>query len=144
VVLRLGVFLCVIAGLGSRQASWLMQVLFRVTVSKSAIDRWIDEVADGLASEDETIKLPHQQKPITQGRFDEVFPLGTQSCVVVLKDEHGRIVTAQEVKKRDAEHGDGPVLVDTSVALLLRPFLINCQKIHTAPIQIAVQLELDK
>ena len=31
VVLRLGVFLCVIAGLGSRQASWLMQILFQVT-----------------------------------------------------------------------------------------------------------------
>jgi Transposase len=76
VVLRLGVFLCIIAGLGSRQASWLMQVLFQVTISKSAIDRWVDEV----------------------------FPLGTQSCLVVLKDEHGRIVAAQEVQKRDEEH----------------------------------------
>src|SRR5215468_11688950 len=28
VVWRLGVFLCIIAGLGSRQASWLMHVLF--------------------------------------------------------------------------------------------------------------------
>lgn len=104
VVLRLGVFLCVIAGLGSRQASWLLRVLFQVTVSKSAIDRWIDEVADALPSEDDMIKLLHQQKPITNGHFDEIFPLGTPSCVVVLKDEHGRIVAAQTVKKRDEEH----------------------------------------
>jgi Transposase len=104
VVLRLGVFLCIIAGLGSRQASWLMRVLFRVTVSKSAIDRWVDEVADSLPSEDEMVKLLHRQRPITQGHFDEIFPLGTQSCLVVLKDEHGRIVAAQEVTKRDEEH----------------------------------------
>jgi hypothetical protein len=104
VVLRLGVFLCIIAGLGSRQASWLMRVLFQVTVSKSAIDRWVDEVADSLPSEDEMVKLLHRQRPITQGHFDEIFPLGTQSCLVVLKDEHGRIVAAQEVTKRDEEH----------------------------------------
>lgn len=104
VVLRLGVFLCVIAGPGSRQASWLLQVLFQVTVSKSAIDRWIDEVADALPAADEIVKLLHRQKPITQGHFDEIFPLGRQSCVVVLKDEHGRIVAAEEVKQRDEEH----------------------------------------
>jgi hypothetical protein len=45
-VMRLGVFLCIIVGLGARQASWLIQVLFQVTVSKSAISRWVDEVGD--------------------------------------------------------------------------------------------------
>jgi hypothetical protein len=104
VVLRLGVFLCIIVGLGARQASWLMQVLFQVTISKSAIDRWVDEVGDSLPSEEEMIKLLHKAKPITQGHFDELFPLGTERCLVVLKDEHGRIVAAQEVEKRDEEH----------------------------------------
>ncbi len=104
VVLRLGVFLCVIAGLGTRQTSWLMEVLFQVTVSKSALDRWVDEVADSLPSADEIVKLLHQQQPITQGHFDEIFPLGTESCVLVLKDEHGRIVASQEVERRDEEH----------------------------------------
>jgi Transposase len=104
VVLRLGVFLCVIAGLGRRQTSWLMEVLFQVSVSKSALDRWVDEVADSLPSADEIVKLLHHQKPVTQGHFDEIFPLGTQACVLVLKDEHGRIVAAEEVEKRDEEH----------------------------------------
>jgi transposase-like protein len=104
VVLRLGVFLCVIAGLGTRQTSWLLRILFQVTVSKSALDRWIDEVADSLPSADEIVKLLHREKPITQGHFDEIFPLGTNSCVLVLKDEHGRLVAAQEVKQRDEEH----------------------------------------
>jgi transposase-like protein len=102
--MRLGVFLCIIAGLGSRKASWLMSVLFQVTISKSSLDRWVDEVADSLPSEDEMVKLLHQQKPITQGHLDEIFPLGTEACVLVLKDEHGRIVAAEEVEKRDEEH----------------------------------------
>src|SRR5262249_44838725 len=63
VVLRLGVFFCIIAGLVSRQASWLMQVLFQVTISKSAINRWVDEVADALPSEEEMVKLLHRQQP---------------------------------------------------------------------------------
>ena len=101
VVLRLGVFLCILAGLGARQTSWLMKVLFQITISKSSIDRWVDEVADTLPSEEEMVKLLHRQKPITDGHFDELFPLGTESCVVVLKEKHGRIVAMREVEKRD-------------------------------------------
>src|SRR5438477_6239814 len=40
-VVRLAVFLSIIVGLGCRKASWLMEVLFQVTTSKSAISRWI-------------------------------------------------------------------------------------------------------
>lgn len=104
VLLRLGVFLCVVAGLGTRQTSWLLKVLFQVEVSKSALDRWIDEVADSLPSADEMIKLLHKDKPITQAHFDEIFPLGGKDCLLVLKDEHGRLVAAQQVEKRDQEH----------------------------------------
>jgi hypothetical protein len=50
------------------------------------------------------VKLLQQQKPITQGHFDELFPLGTAACVLVLRDEHGRLVAAQAVKQRDEEH----------------------------------------
>lgn len=103
VVLRLGVYLSIIAGLGTRAAALLMKVLFQVEVSKSAIDRWIDEVAETLPSEDEMVKLLHQQKPITSGHLDELFPRGGDACVLVLKDEHGRILLTQAVEKRDEE-----------------------------------------
>lgn len=36
--------------------------------------------------------------------MDELFPLGTQACVLALKDEHGRIIVAKEIEKRDEEH----------------------------------------
>ena len=104
VVLRLAIYLYVIVGLGARQVSELMQVLFQVTVSKSAIARWVEEVADTLPTEDAIIKLMQQRLPITAGHLDEIFPLGTTACVLVRKDEHGRIVTAQEVAQRDEAH----------------------------------------
>jgi hypothetical protein len=104
VALRLGVFLCIIAGLGTRKASWLMNVLFQLSVSKSSLDRWVEEVADALPSEDDRVRLLHQQQPITQGHFDELFPVGTDACVLVLKDEHGRLLAAQEVAQRDEAH----------------------------------------
>ena len=115
VALRLGVFLCIIAGLGTRKASWLMRVLFQLTVSKSALNRWVEEVADNLPSEDEMVKLLHQQKPITEGHFDELFPRGTDACVLVLKDEHGRLRAAEEVARRDEEH--------------VKPFLARFQRL---------------
>jgi hypothetical protein len=46
----------------------------------------------------------HQKQPITAGHFDEIFPLGSAACVLVLKDEHGRIVATAEVPNRDEEH----------------------------------------
>jgi transposase-like protein len=81
-----------------------MDVLFRVTVSKSAIARWVDEIADQLPSADEMVKILNQQKEITQGHLDELFPLGTTACVLVLKDEHGRLIACQEVENRDEAH----------------------------------------
>lgn len=104
VVVRLGVYLSIIAGLGTRAAALLMKVLFQVETSKSSIDRWIDEIAETLPSEDEMVKLLHQQKPITSGHLDELFPRGREACVLVLKDEHGRILITEEVEKRDEEH----------------------------------------
>ena len=143
VVLRLGVFLCIIAGLGARQASWLLRVLFQVTVSKSSLDRWVDEVADALPSEDELVKLLHQQHPITHGHFDELFPLGAQACVLVLKDEHGRIVATHEVTKRDEEHVKPLLERLKRLGLNLTTFYIDhCQAYFNAISAIYPQAEI--
>ncbi|MGH8605719.1 MAG: transposase, partial [Gammaproteobacteria bacterium] len=45
----------------------------------------------------------NEKLPIREGHFDELFPRGSEACVLVLKDEHGRILAAEEVKKRDEE-----------------------------------------
>lgn len=102
VTMRAGVFLSIIAGIGCRRAAWLLEVLFQVVVSKSAIDRWIDEVAEGLPSADVIIRELNRRKPITEGHFDGYFPRGRKGkCVLVLRDQHGRILATDEVKAEE-------------------------------------------
>ena len=103
VLMRAAVLLVVIAGVGYRRASWLLEHLFQVEVSKSALQRWVEEIADQLPSGDEIIRRLNEKKPITEAHFDEIFPKGRDQCVLVLKDEHGRIVATQEVDKKDEE-----------------------------------------
>lgn len=101
VLMRAAVLLIVVGGVGYRRAAWLLAALFHVDVSKSALCRWIDEIAASLPSGDEMIQALHEKKPITEAHFDELFPRGTHRCVLVMQDEHGRIVATEEVDKRD-------------------------------------------
>lgn len=103
VLMRAAVLLVVIAGVGYRRAAWLLQQLFHVETSKSALQRWVAEIAAQLPDGDEMIRRLNAQQPITEAHFDELFPKGIDACVVVVKDEHGRIVATQEVAKRDEE-----------------------------------------
>jgi hypothetical protein len=103
VLIRAAVLLVIIAGIGYRRVAWLLQQLFHVETSKSALHRWVEEVASQLPSSDQIIKKLNEQLPIKEGHFDELFPNGSDACVLVLKDEHGRVVATQEVDKRDEE-----------------------------------------
>ena len=103
VLMRAAMMLVVVAGAGFRKTSWLLAQLFHVEVSKSALQRWVEEVAAHLPNGDEMIRRLHAKHPITEAHFDELFPKGTDQCVLVIKDEHGRIVATQGVDKRDEE-----------------------------------------
>ncbi len=116
VTMRAGVFLSIIAGIGCRRAAWLLQVLFHVVVGKSSIDRWIDEVAEGLPSADAMVQELNRRKSITEGHFDGFFPRGRKDkCVLVLRDEHGRIVATDEVDAEDEEQ--------------VKPFLVRMKRL---------------
>ena len=101
VLMRAAVLLIVIGGMGYRRAAWLLKELFLVELSKSTLCRWVEEIAASLPSGDEMIRALNEQRPITEAHFDEIFPRGTNRCVLVLQDEHGRIVATDEVDKRD-------------------------------------------
>lgn len=60
-----------------------MEVLFGVVTSKSAIARWLEEIADQLPSADEMVKILNHQKEITEGHLDEIFPLGMDTVVFI-------------------------------------------------------------
>ena len=104
VLMRAAVLLLVMGGVGYRLASWLLNQLFHVDVSKSSLQRWVKEVASTLPHGNELIKQLHAVKPITEFHFDEIFPLGLQKCVLVFKDEHGRIIDTEAIDSRDEEN----------------------------------------
>lgn len=104
VLMRAAVLLLVVAGMGYRRVSWLLNALFHVSISKSSLHRWVGEIATQLPDEDIMIQLLNKKKPITEGHLDELFTIGIKQCVLVLKDEHGRIITTQAVDKRDEEN----------------------------------------
>lgn len=101
VLMRAAVLLVVVAGLGYRRAAWLLKELFHVEVSKSSLHRWVEEIAASLPKGDQMIQALNEKEPITEAHFDEIFPRGTDACVLVLKDEHGRLLATTEVDKRD-------------------------------------------
>ena len=103
--LRAAVLLAVVGGVGLRCVAWLLGMVFGLDVSKSALDRWIEEAAAHLPDAETMVKLLVEQKPVTEAHFDEIFPRGKRKRkpVLVVRDEHGRILVTEEVEHRDED-----------------------------------------
>ncbi len=128
VLMRAAVLLVVVAGVGYRRAAWLLMQLFHVEISKSALCRWVEEVAESLPSGDEIIGALNEKQPITEAHFDELFPRGSSRCVLVLKDEHGRIVALEAIEKRDEAHVKPFLARLKRLGLTIKTFYIDhCQ-----------------
>jgi len=102
-VLRLACFLAVICGVSLRNIATIFAVLFRIPVSKSSVKRWIDTVGSSLPSEDEILKQLTELKKSDQCHIDGYYPMGTDNCVMVIKDESDRILITHEAA---SENGD--------------------------------------
>ena len=129
-VKRTAVLLIVIGSIGYRRASWLLQELFRVQTSKSTRSRWVKDVAAQLPSREEVVKLLDAQKPITEAHFDEIFPKGAKGPVLVVKDEHGRIVTSERIEARDEEHVKKFLQWFQGLGLGVKTFFIDCCQVY--------------
>jgi hypothetical protein len=135
VVMRAGVFLSIIAGVGCRRAAWLLEVLFHVIVTKSTVDRWIDDIANILPTAEAIIQEMNSKQPITEGHLDELFPRGRGrnskgKCELVLRDEHGRIIVAEEIAKRDEEHVKPFLMRMKALGLTIKTFYIDHWKAY--------------
>lgn len=101
VTLRAAVLLAVLACVGLRSVSWLLGELFHVTVSKSSLARWLHEAVAHLPDAEGMARRLQEDQPITEAHLDEIFPRAWgKGCVLVVKDEHGRIVATREVAER--------------------------------------------
>ena len=92
----LACFLAVICGVSLRNISTIFTVLFGIPVSKSSLKRWIDKIGSNLPSEEEILKQLMDRKRPSQCHIDGYYPMGTDNCMMVIKDESDRILITHE------------------------------------------------
>ena len=102
-VIRLACSLAVVCGVSLRHIALLFAALFLMPITKSSIKRWIDDIGTHLPTPEEMLRQLLAIAPATECHIDGSYPLGTDHCVMVVKDEHDRILITHEAA---SENGD--------------------------------------
>src|SRR5882762_5933495 len=102
-VIRLSCYLAEVCGVSLRHIALLFAALFLIPISKSSIKRWIDAIGSHLPPPEEMLRHLLALAPATECHIDGYYPLGTDRCVMVVKDEHDRILMTHEGA---SENGD--------------------------------------
>ena len=95
-VIRLACYLAVVCGVSLRHIALLFSVLFLIPITKSSIKRWMDDIGAQLPPPEEMLWQLLALAPATECHMDGYYPLGTDHCVMVVKDEHDRILMTHE------------------------------------------------
>src|SRR3989442_12892637 len=95
-VIRLSCYLAVVCGVSLRHVAVLFAALFLIPITKSSIKRWIDAIGSNLPTPEEMLRQLLALAPATECHIDGYYPLGTDNCVMVVKDEHDRILMTHE------------------------------------------------
>ena len=102
-IIRLSCYLAVVCGVSLRQIALIFSFLFLIPIRKSSIKRWIDKIGSNLPTQEERLQQLLAIKPVTECHIDGYYPRGTDNCVMVVKDEHDRILMTYET---ESENGD--------------------------------------
>jgi len=102
-IIRLACYLAVVCGVSLRHLALLFSVLFLIPITKSSIKRWIDDIGSPLPTPEQMLQQLLTLLPVTECHIDGSYPLGTDHCVMVVKDEHDRILITHEAA---SENGD--------------------------------------
>src|SRR5467141_4344897 len=102
-VIRLACYLAVVCGVSLRHIALLFAVLFLMPITKSSIKRWMDNIGSHLPTPEQMLQQLLARTPATECHIDGSYPLGTENCVMVVKDEHDRLLITHEVA---SENGD--------------------------------------
>jgi len=102
-VIRLACYLAVVCGVSLRHIALLFSVLFLIPITKSSIKRWIDGIGVHLPAPEAMLRHLLALAPATECHIDGYYPLGTEHCVMVVKDEQDRILITHEAA---SENGD--------------------------------------
>jgi Transposase len=102
-VIRLACYLAVVCGVSLRHIALLFAALFLIPITKSSIKRWIDAIGAHLPTPEEMLQQLLALTPATEWHIDGYYPLGTDNCVMVVKDEHDRILITHEAASENGE-----------------------------------------
>src|SRR5467141_3616912 len=102
-VIRLSCYLAVVCGVSLRHIALLFSSLFLIPITKSSIKRWIDDIGSHLPPPEEMLRQLLAITPATECHIDGYYPLGTDHCVMVVKDEHDRILITHEAESENGE-----------------------------------------
>jgi len=102
-VIRLACYLSVVSGAIPRHIAPLFAALFLIPMPKSSIKRWIDDIGSHLPTPEEMLRHLLVLAPTTECHIDGSYPLGTDHCVMVVKEEQDRILMTHAAA---SEHGD--------------------------------------
>src|SRR5438132_8620683 len=102
-VIRLSCYLAVVCGVSLRHIALLFSSLFLIPISKSSIKRWIDDIGSHLPPPEEMLRQLLAITPATECHIDGYYPRGTDNCVMVVKDEHDRILITHEAESENGE-----------------------------------------
>ena len=102
-IIRLSCYLAVVCGVSLRHIALLFSSLFLIPITKSSIKRWIDDIGSHLPPPEEMLRQLLAITPATECHIDGYYPLGTDHCVMVVKDEHDRILITHEAVSENGE-----------------------------------------
>jgi len=102
-VIRLACYLAVLCGVSLRHIALLFSVLFLLPITKSSIKRWIDAIGAHLPAPEEMLRHLLALTPVTECHLDGYDPRGTDHGVMVVQDEHDRILITHEAKSENGE-----------------------------------------
>jgi len=102
-IIRLACYLAVVCGVSLRHIALLFSALFLIPITKSSIKRWMDDIGSNLPTPEQMLQQLLILLPVTECHIDGYYPLGTDHCVMVVKDEHDRILITHEAA---SENGD--------------------------------------
>jgi hypothetical protein len=101
-VIRLACSLAVVCGGSLRHMALLFAALFLMPIPKSSIKRWLDDIGSHLPTPEDMLRHLLALTPVTACHLDGYYPLGRDNGVMVIKDEHDRILMTHEAA---SEHG---------------------------------------
>jgi hypothetical protein len=102
-VIRLSCSLAVVCGVSLRHIARLFASLFLLPMSTSSIKRWMDDMGSHVPPPEAMLRPRLAIAPATECPMDGSYPLGTDHGVMVVQDEHDRILMTHEAV---SEHGE--------------------------------------